>query len=174
MKCDISPLYDNNCADKCISSKWHIATDIHKQSYHKCTGVLLYRIVLPTEALLCKDTNCNSHSLDIEHFYGHIISSIQLATSKCIPSSNNDSKFKNIPGWNDYVKESYAISRDALKWWISNNRPRFGIIYHDMRTTRAQFTYAAKLTGAPNSVKFRGGCRFDITGGYKIFLIFTR
>ena len=79
-------------------------------------------------------------------FYGHIISSIQLATSKCIPSSNNDSKFKIIPGWNDYVKESYAISRDALKWWISNNRPRFGIIYHDMRTTRAQFKYALRIT----------------------------
>ena len=109
-------------------------------------GELLNRIILPTEALLCKDTNCNSHSLDIEHFYGHIISSIQLATSKCIPSSNNDSKFKIIPGWNDYVKESYAISRDALKWRISNNRPRFGIIYHDMRTTHAQFKYALRIT----------------------------
>ena len=84
--------------------------------------------------------------MDLEHFYGHIISSIQLATSKCIPSSNNDFKFKIIPGWNDYVKESYAISRDALKWWISNNRQRFGIIYHDMRTTRAQFKYALRIT----------------------------
>ena len=55
VNCDISPLYDNNFADKSISSKWHIATDIHKQSYHKCTGELLNRIVLPTEALLCKD-----------------------------------------------------------------------------------------------------------------------
>ena len=45
VNCDISPLYDNNFADKYISSKWHIATDIHKQSYHKCTGELLNRIV---------------------------------------------------------------------------------------------------------------------------------
>ena len=75
-----------------------------------------------------------------------IISYIQLATSKCIPRSTNDSKCKIIPGWNDYAKESYAISRDALKWWISNNRPRFGIIYHSMRTTCAQFNYALRIT----------------------------
>ena len=115
VNCNISHLYDNNFADQSISSKWHIATDIHKQSYHKCTGKLLDGIVLPTKALLCKDTNCNFHSLDIEHFYDHIIFFIQLTTSKCIPSSNNDSKFKIIPGWNDYVKESYAINKDALK-----------------------------------------------------------
>ena len=117
-----------------------------KQSYHKCTGELLNRIGLPTETLLCKDTNCKSHYLDTEHFYDHIISSIQLATSKCIPSPTNHSKFNIIPGWNDYVKESYAISRDALKWLFSNNRPRCRIIYRDMRTTRAQFKYVFRIT----------------------------
>ena len=72
MNCDISPLYDNYFADKSISSKWHVATDIDKQGYHKFTGELLNRIVLPTEALLCKDTNCNSHSLDIERIYDQL------------------------------------------------------------------------------------------------------
>ena len=109
INCDINPLYDNNFSDKPSTSKWHIATDIDKQNYHKCTGEILNTIVLPTEALLCKDTNCESHYLDIEHFYDSIVSSIQIATSKCIPCSINGSKFKVIPGWNDYVKESYAI-----------------------------------------------------------------
>ena len=145
INCDINPLYDNNFSDKPSTSKWHIATDIDKQNYHKCTGEILNTIVLPTEALLCKDTNCESHYLDIEHFYDSIVSSIQIATSKCIPCSINGSKFKVIPGWNDYVKESYAISRDALKWWISNNRPRDGLIYHNMRTSRAQFKYALRI-----------------------------
>ena len=63
-----------------------------------------------------------------------------------IVTTINGLKFKVIPGWNDYVKESYAISRDALKWWISNNRPRDGLIYHNMRTTRAQFKYAFNVT----------------------------
>ena len=145
INCDINPLYDNNFSDKPSTSKWHIATDIDKQNYHKCTGEILNTIVLPTEALLCKDTNFESHYLDIEHFYDSIVSSIQIATSKCIPSSINGSKFKVIPGWNDYVKESYAISRDALKWWISNNRLRDGLIYHNMRISRAQFKYALRI-----------------------------
>ena len=126
-------------------SSTYIATDIDKQNHHKWTTEILNTIVLPTEALLCKDTNCKSHYVDIKHFYDSIISSIQIATSKCIPSSINGSKFKVIPSWNDYVKESYAISRDALKWWISSNRPSDGFIYHNMRTSRAQFKYALRI-----------------------------
>ena len=60
-------------------------------------------IVLPTEALLCKDKNCKSHYSDNEQFYDNIIFAIQIATSKCVPSSINGSKFKVIPGWNGYV-----------------------------------------------------------------------
>ena len=61
----------------------------------------------PSEDLLCRDTNCTSHYLVNKHFYDHIVSLIQIAI--------NGSKFKVIPVWNDYVKESQAISRDALK-----------------------------------------------------------
>ena len=35
---DINPLYDNNFSDKTTTSKWHIATDIDKQNYHKSIG----------------------------------------------------------------------------------------------------------------------------------------
>ena len=133
-------LYDNNFVDKSISPKWHIATDIDKLVNYLIE--LFYQKKLYYVKILIVTL-----IFYIEHFYDHIISSIQLAISKCIPSSTNDSKFKIIPCWiNDYVKESYAISRDALKWWISNNRSRFGIIYHDMRTTRAQFKYALRIT----------------------------
>ena len=69
----------------------------------------------PSEDLLCRDTNCTSHYLVNKHFYDHIVSLIQIATEKCISSSINGSKFKVIPVWNEYVKESHAISRDALK-----------------------------------------------------------
>ena len=69
----------------------------------------------PSEDLLCRDTNCKSHYLVNKHFNDHIVSLIQIATVKCISSSINGSKFKVILVWNDYVKESHAISRDALK-----------------------------------------------------------
>ena len=47
-----------------------------------------------------------------------------------------------VPGWNDYVKEYHAAARNAFWWWNLNKRPRHGIIYHNMRTTRTQFKYA--------------------------------
>ena len=94
---------------------------------------------------MCKGTNCKTRYLDNENFYDNIISLIQIAISKCIHRSINGSKFKVIPGWNDYVRESYAISRDALKWWISNNGPRDGFIYQNMRTSRQQFKYALRI-----------------------------
>ena len=51
INCDINPLYDNNFSDKPSTSKWHTATDIDKQNYHKCTGEILNTIVLPTKAI---------------------------------------------------------------------------------------------------------------------------
>ena len=68
----------------------------------------LIQLFCQQKLYMCKDTNCKSHYLDIEHFYDSIVSSIQIAPSKCIPSSIHGSKFKVIPGWNDYVKEGYV------------------------------------------------------------------
>ena len=41
---------------------------------------------------------------------------------------------------------TFVSSRNALKWWISKNRPRYGIIYHNIRTTHALFKYVVKIT----------------------------
>ena len=48
--------------------------------------------------------------------FKRIISCIKCAESESIPSKPTQSKFKAIPGWNDYVKEHHAVARDAL-WW---------------------------------------------------------
>ena len=42
----------------------------------------------------------------------------------------NDFKFKDIPEWNEYVKENHdmRLSRDAFRWWTFNNRQRLGPI----------------------------------------------
>ena len=80
--------------------------------------------------------------IEIESFYNQIVPAIKLATQKCIPTTKSSAKFKVIPGWNKYVKEHHDIARDAFHWWTFNNRPRYGPIYHSMRTSRAQFKYA--------------------------------
>ena len=37
-----------------------------------------------------------------------------------------------------------VIARDAFHWWTFINRPRHGLIYHSMRTSRVQFKYAVR------------------------------
>ena len=64
-------------------------------------------------------------------------------TKLCIPvlklHENN-----YIAGWNEHVSYYYNISRIEFKWWVSNNRPRHGSIYHAMRSSRARFKYALR------------------------------
>ena len=86
--------------------------------------------------MYCKDSNCTDHIIEIKSFYNQIVSAIKLATQKCIPTTKSSA--------NEYVKEPHDIARDALHWWTFNNRPRYGPIYHSMRTSRAQFKYALR------------------------------
>ena len=74
------------------------------------------------------------------------ISCVKCAESECIPSKPTQSKFKAIPGWNNYVKEHQAVARDALWWWKFYNKPHKGPIYHSMKSARARFKYALRAT----------------------------
>ena len=47
-----------------------------------------------------------------------------------------------VPGWNDYVKQKYNDSRQAFKYWVSQNRPRNGIAVFNMRKCRMDFKRA--------------------------------
>ena len=78
---------------------------------------MLSAVDVPIDAVMCIDANCELHTQDIDCFYKRIISCIKCAESENIPSKPTQSKFKAIPGWNDYVKEHHAAAcRDAL-WW---------------------------------------------------------
>lgn len=59
----------------------------------------------------------------IDKFYSDIVSSLVLATDKCIPCSTS-CDFKIIPGWNDLVKDKYDISRNAFLLWNLNGKQR--------------------------------------------------
>ena len=42
-----------------------------------------------------------------------------------------------VPGWNNYIKDSYIASRDAFRIWKSNDSPHFGPLDCVMRTALA-------------------------------------
>ena len=54
------------------------------------------------------------------------------------------SRNQNVPGWNDYVKDFYASSRQAFTSWRRAGSPREGPIAQHMRRARAHFKMAMR------------------------------
>ena len=75
--------------------------------------VLRLLIVLPTDALLCKNTNCTKHHSNINNFYDLFIAGFKSSANLCIPSSNVCNKAYVVPGWNEYVKEHHLHAKDV-------------------------------------------------------------
>ena len=56
-----------------------------------------------------------------------------------------DEKFKEIPGWNDYVRQHHWEAREKFLLWVSNGKPYHGILYEDMKSTRSLFKAALDM-----------------------------
>ena len=49
---------------------------------------------------------------------------------------------KNVPGWNDYVKDLYHKARDKFLIWKNKGKPKNNKIHDDMKTSRKSFKNA--------------------------------
>ena len=49
--------------------------------------------------------------------------------------------FKIVPGWNDYVKELYALARTHFLEWLEKGKPLHGIHMLNMKQSRSRFKY---------------------------------
>ena len=61
--------------------KWHTANEIDNQQYNIETEKIASTVIIPTDALLCKNTNCTKHCDDIDTFYAAIISALKLSAT---------------------------------------------------------------------------------------------
>ena len=147
INCNITPICDSNFVKHSKNvCNWKLAGDLEKSRYYSSTDKLLSAVDVPIDAVMCRDANCELHTQDIDCFYKRIISCVKCAESESISSKPTQSKFKGIPGWNDYVKEHQTVARDALWWWIFYNNPHQGPIYHGMKSAGARFKYALRAT----------------------------
>ena len=136
--------------------------------YKSYTNELFSHINIPVDALLCTNVHCKEHVSDIDYFYTCIINCIQSAEKECIPFESIGKSFHIVPGWNEYVKDCHAVARDAFWLWNLYGRPNHGHLYHNMRSSRAQFKYALKYAKrieetakADALAKDLGGHKFD-------------
>lgn len=122
------------------------AGDLHK--YNMLSDKFLSKVKLPEEIVFCKDPNCKSdqHRNLIDKLYSDIINSLTDAVKLSIPvfKNNNGNVNNQVPGWNDYVEEHHVIARDGFHLWDLIGRPRQGVIYENMKQTRARFKYALR------------------------------
>ena len=96
---------------------------------------MLNNIVLPTDALLCKDCNCtnDSHKVALNQLYDDLVAAITMASQNSIHTLgvSRGNEF-NRPGWKEFASDLYDISRDAYFLWRDSGSPRQGMLF-DMK-----------------------------------------
>ena len=87
-----------------------------------------------------------THRNDISKFYNDIV---QVLCDGCDVVSNNtycrngttNTARNNYcrPGWNYHVDELHQMARNKFVVWVNEGKPRQGLIFNDMKSTRVTF-----------------------------------
>ena len=128
-----------------VLPRWESATDGDLANYRALTEHRLANISVNWKYLLCINVNCdaNLHRREIETVYNEVFTILHSSAETSVPRSTNArNMFTMIPGWNDYVRGYYDVSRHAFQQWVANNRPRRGPHWDAMRIARAHFKRA--------------------------------
>ena len=124
---------------------WNRATAHQIEKYGNELDGLLHELSLPMEAIACEDKFCDVHVADLCKLHDDIIDCLIKSSKNCIPTINNNSKQKTIPGWNDYVKKYFESSLFWHNMWVQNGRPQQGIIAELRKSTRSKYHSAYKM-----------------------------
>jgi len=89
----------------------------------------------------CTDINW---LINLDGFYANIVSCLNLASRVCLPHRRVSSSQYSVPGWNTYVREKHDEARSSYLLWLEQGTPRYGVLYDDMRKSRAQFKLALR------------------------------
>ena len=78
----------------------------------------LSRLTIPTEALNCRDTKCNSeaHKAQTKLFYDGLCNSL-IESSNGVFGSSKSKHYDCKPGFNDYVKDLHETARKRFVAW---------------------------------------------------------
>ena len=124
---------------------WQEVTGDQKSYYKYSSASHLASVELNHELLMCNDSSCSNkqHLKYIDTMYNGITQSLADASTDTFGNQQTKSKFKPVPGWNDYVKVAHEEAREAFMIW-RDHKSRQGPIFDLMKTTRARFKYALR------------------------------
>ena len=126
--------------------KWDKLSDEDILRYTCMTAQNLSNFNWNQELLQCDDTLCKSHEhiVAIDQMYESLISSLSSASDSFTNDGRKKYVSKQIPGWNEWVKEYHSQARDAFLMWRSKDSPRTGLMFDTMKRTRAAFKLALR------------------------------
>ncbi len=106
--------------------------------YHNATTKLLNHIDIDHGLMLCTDTTCTdpAHTCAINRMYSDIINTLTEASELLQPKHR---EYRQVPGWDVYLKEAHNAAREHFLQWVAHNKPKYGTISDAMRTSRAYF-----------------------------------
>ena len=125
-------------AVKGVTIQWSELSEQDIEKYRATTSEALGNLHLDQETLFCSNINCKSadHCKSINVMYDNLIDVLnEAAVHLALPKR----RFKQVPGWNDYCRETHCAAREAFLLWQANRKPRQGVFFDNMKRTRAQF-----------------------------------
>lgn len=124
---------------------WCKASHSELERYRAVLTANLDNVIVPTEALLCRDVLCKnaSHIRDINTYANQIIGACTAATAACIPATCMRDR-NRVPGWTELVEPARQQSCFWHRLWVDCGRPHSGTVADIMRRTRATYHRAVK------------------------------
>ena len=124
--------------------KWENVSADQREEYYKNTEAELSKIPLDHGLILCDNVKCSdpSHRQAIDIMYQCITNALSGSSEFMLKKAGT--KQKQVPGWNEVVKEAHQLARESFLCWRSRGSPRQGFVFQQMKTHRAQFKLALR------------------------------
>ena len=133
------PIIKNNIDVKKFVA-WNKMTSSQKAKFSSDVNILIKEMIDRHGVLNCNcKIICNDrfHKDQLDLIFNEIIDILLTSSTEYTMKNNNFPR--NIPGWNDYIKEAYKIAREHFKLWRDGGKPLEGQLLNDMKNSRTNF-----------------------------------
>ena len=145
---DRLPTVEDETNDVTPKINWDRYDAVKLREYSLMSDIHISGVSIPSEALECRDMNCNddSHILQVKTLYDSICRSL-LNASNDVFGISKGKQYDCKPGFNDYVKDLHDMARKRFVAWRDANKPRDpnNSFFKEMTVSRARFKLALRF-----------------------------
>ena len=139
---NLIPLESNFDDDGGDFINWDKLTKENLNEYQDNIDNVLENIdeVFDSSVFTCTNQSCQTHEhiQELDAIYNFIINVLLFSTANFVSFKPI---FKQIAGWNDYIKTYYLDARNKFLLWKNNGKPRQSDCHKDMISSRRRFRH---------------------------------